>query len=515
MGIYKISNNQIYFIFVITLWKIILILGKENNKENTIIFELKSISMNKSFVEKEKKEKNFYNLIVNKLIPNNLYIDFQINSEKNIKIPGYLTFTSQYNIYGTDICLKLDIDNLFNISSKTEYLPSFQLYNNEYQIYYYLKENISLFDSNHNKININDIDIIIPENNEKQAGCLIVGLNSIIDIKQNKGLLNLPLSIKSNKITNNLHNYLTILYQPDINIMLLGEPLHILYPNLYNIKNYKEIDNYNFKQSLSSFFMKNHGIWSMKLGQIFIDNKTHSLNEPFIAQFSLDYIPFIVPMEIFRKYLSISLDHYISKNICSQKGRPLSKEFAHSIINDKKQTFIFIHCKKDKIENVTEFYENMPEFSFRNKELNKTFSFKGKDLFVEEANFLVLMLIPDMFNKIFITLGKMFMEKYLFCFNYDRNVIGFYDVNITKIDLNSLNKNNDNNKSNQISENKFPLEFYWIIISIFFFVCLIIIFNLFRCKKVKGNYLKSKGNNINENLIERELIDVNGEKDNL
>ena len=508
MGIYKISNIKNNFIFVIILWKFLLVFGKDNNiKKNTIILDIKSISMNESFVEKEKKEKNFYNLIVNKLIPNNLYIDFQINSEKNIQIPGYLTFTSQYNYFGIDICLKLNIDKIFNISSKTEYLPAFQLYNNEYQIYYYLKENISIFDSKNNKININDIDIIIPENNEKQAMCLIVGLNPIIDLKQNKGLLNLPLSIKSNKITNNLHNYLTILYQTDNNIMILGEPLHILYPDLYNIKNYKEIDNYNLKKTFSSFFMKNNIIWSMKLDQINIDNKTHSSNEPFIAQFSLDYIPFIVPMDIFRKYLSFTLDNYISNNICAQKGRPLTKEFAHSVINDKKQTFIFLYCKKDKIENLTEFYDNMPEFSFRNKELNKTFIFKGKDLFVEEDNFLVLMLIPDLFNKIFITLGKMFMEKYLFCFNYDRNVIGFYDGKITKI---SINKNNNN----KIAENKFPLEFYCIIISIFFFICLIIIFNLFRCKKVKGNNIKSKGNN-EDNLAERELIDVNGEKDNL
>ena len=123
----------------------------------------------------------------------------------------------------------------------------------------------------------------------------------------------------------------------------------------------------------------------------------------------------------------MKLLHYLSKNICTQKGRPLGKNFAHSIINDKKQTFIFISCQKDKIENITEFYERLPEFSFRNKDLNITFKFEGKELFVEEGNFLVLMLMPDLFNKNIISLGKIFMEKYLFCFNYDRNVIGFYD----------------------------------------------------------------------------------------
>ena len=512
MVIYKKSNIKIYLNLVIIICKILFIFGKnsDDDEKNTIILDIKNTIIDKAIIEKERKEKNYYDLIINDLIPNNLYINFKINSV-NLQIPGYLSFASQYNYYGTDICLQIKNDIVFNISRPIESLPLFQFKINEYQKYFHLKEDISIYDIENNSININNLDIILPENNNNQARCLIVGLNPIMNLRQNKGIHNLPLSIKSNKKDQNFQAYLTILYNINDGIMLIGKPPHIIYPDLFNIKNYKEIENYNMNQNYDSFPLKNHDIWSIKIDQIFFNNNTLSDNQTYITQFSLDYIPFLVPMELFRKYLSLGLDFYISKNICKQKGRPLSKKYAHSIINDKRQTFIFISCDKNKIENISEFYERMPDFSFRNNELNKTFTFKAKELFFEEYNFLVLMIIPDLFNKIVINLGKIFMEKYLFTFNYDRNVIGFYDENVKK---KIIVKNNNEKNNKNISENKFPLELIFILMSIFFlFCCLIFILKCFRGKS-KGNIIMQNNDNKNkEDFIEKELIDVKEDND--
>ena len=503
MGIFKISNIKINIFLEIILCKILFILGKDNivNK-NTIIIEVKQKLMDKSFEDEEIKAKNYYNLIVNKLVPNNLYLEFKINSEK-AKIPGYLTFTSQYNYYGLDTCINLENDNTFNISSNFYNLPYLQLFNNEYQKYYYIKENISISDIENYSINMNNIEIIIPETNEKQAKCLIVGLNQIRDLQQNMGIKNLPLVIKSNeKIKNNFQTYLTILYKFNEILMLIGEPPHLLYPNVYHIKAYKEIENYNLKNEFNTYFMKNLNSWTIKLDQIYIGNEEYTSVEKFIGQFSLDYIPFIVPMDFFRKYISHGLDYYISKNICSQKGRPLTNKFAHSIINDKKQTYIFISCQKNKIENLSEFYERIPEFSFKNKELNKTFKFESKNLFVEVENFLVLMIMPDLFNKIIITFGKIFMEKYLFTFNYDRNSIGFYDESIK---IKNINKN--------IVENKIPIEVIFVLIGVLFLIIIMFTFKFIKSKKIKGKLnLENKDNQ--DDLIEKELIDINKENEN-
>ena len=502
MAIFRIPNMKMNIFFFIIVCKITSIfpINIINNK-NTLILEVKNVLIDEAIFNKEKKEKNFYNLIVNKLVPNNLYLDFKINSE-NVQIPGYLTFATEYNYYGTDICLKLEKDNIFNISSNIQQLSNFQTFNNEYQKYYYVDENISFADINNHLIKCNNIRVIFPQINENKAKCLILGLSPIIDLNQNKGIENLPLAIKSIKKKNNNNNfqtYLTILYQNNTVFMTIGEPPHIVYPDLYSIKNYKEIANYNLNNELSTFFLKNKNIWTIKLDQIIIGNDTYKNGEKFLGQFSLDYIPFILPMDIFRKYLSHSLDYYISKKICFQKGRPLTSQFAHSIINNKKQTFIFIYCEKDKIENLTEFYSQMPDISFRNKELNKTFTFEGKNLFVEEDNFLVLMIMPDLFNTIIITLGKMFMEKYLFCFNYDMNTIGYYDGIMRK---SKVVKN--------ITENKFPVEYYYVLIPIIFLVIIIFMFGFFRSKNKKGNVIMENKDN-KDDSIEKELIDINKE----
>ena len=505
MDMFKITTNKINICFLIILCKILSIFSKDNKfNSDTIILNIQNTLINKTLFEKEEKEQNFYNLIVNKLVPNNLYIDINVNSE-NFIIPGYLTFSTQYNFYGKDTCLKLDDETIFNISSINEELSYFQIYNNQYQKYYYLYENISIFDKEKNLFIFNDIEIVISEKIKTQTKCLIIGLNPIFDLKQNKGIKNLPLSFKLNTKSINFQTYLTLLYHVQNGVILLGQPPHIIYPDLFNIKMYKEIENFDIRKDVNSFYVKNQNIWSIKLNRIYIDNKIYPNEEIYIGQFSLDYIPFLVPMEIFKEYINIGLNYYLSKNICTQKGRPLGKNFAHSIINDKKQTFIFISCQKDKIENITEFYESLPEFSFRNKDLNITFKFEGKELFVEEGNFLVLMLMPDLFNKNIISLGKIFMEKYLFCFNYDRNVIGFYDENL---------RDNYYNKKNVI-ENKIPLEFIFIIISIVSLSIFIILMKYFKCKKIKRNVILDNNKENSDDLIERELMDVKEEKENL
>ena len=195
MDMFKITTNKINICFLIILCKILSIFSKDNKfNSDTIILNIQNSLINKTLFEKEEKEQNFYNLIVNKLVPNNLYIDINVNSE-NFIIPGYLTFSTQYNFYGKDTCLKLDDETIFNISSINEELSYFQIYNNQYQKYYYLYENISIFDKEKNLFIFNDIEIVISEKIKTQTKCLIIGLNPIFDLKQNKG--------NSNKMFNN------------------------------------------------------------------------------------------------------------------------------------------------------------------------------------------------------------------------------------------------------------------------------------------------------------------------
>ena len=120
--------------------------------------------------------------------------------------------------------------------------------------------------------------------------------------------------------------------------------------------------------------------------------------------------------------------------------------------------------------------------------MNKNFVFKGKELFVEEKNYTVLMLMPDMFNKMTITFGRLFMEKYLFCFNYDKNVIGFYDNNYTR--------------NQAIIKNNIPTGIFALLIAILLLGVFFFMIKYFKFKRIKEK----------NDIIERELIDVNEEK---
>ena len=285
---FKITTNKINICFLIILCKILSIFSKDNKfNSDTIILNIQNSLINKTLFEKEEKEQNFYNLIVNKLVPNNLYIDINVNSEDFI-IPGYLTFSTQYNFYGKDTCLKLDDETIFNISSINEELSYFQIYNNQYQKYYYLYENISIFDKEKNLFIFNDIEIVISEKIKTQTKCLIIGLNPIFDLKQNKGIKNLPLSFKLNTKSINFQTYLTLLYHVQNGVILLGQPPHIIYPDLFNIKMYKEIENFDIRKDVNSFYVKNPNIWSIKLNRIYIDNKIYPNEEIYIGQFSLE-----------------------------------------------------------------------------------------------------------------------------------------------------------------------------------------------------------------------------------
>ena len=189
-------------------------------------------------------------------------------------------------------------------------------------------------------------------------------------------------------------------------------------------------------------------------------------------------------MELFSHYIDIYFKKYINNKICYKKGRPLSNKFAHTLQDDKKQTFIFIYCDKNKIENISKFYDSMPTLKLRNDLLNKTFEFSGKELFVEEDDNISLMLIPDLFGEIRITLGKIFMEKYQFTFDYDNNKIGFYDYEFKTNEINNLSLN-------YFSSNDY--KFYLFIITFASILVIIIKF---------GYHNKNRNNIKEEELIE-------------
>ena len=488
LKIQTIASRILILQLIAVLFQIILT-NQIPDINNTIILPLKQLEIPLNNIIKEKLSDPL-GLIINKIIPNNLYLKLNFISH-GIELRGYITFNSQYNYFGIDSCVKIENEKKYKIMTPTEIITGINLFYNQYQEYYHLKENITIYTINNNNF-LNEIDLIIPENNENEAECIILGLNPNSNDKSNIILKNFPLSMKANS-NKNFKSYLSILYNNsgEYNIdnitsfLTLGEPPHILYPNIFNKDKYKEIYNYRVKNEKINLFSKDSqsNQWSIEINKISFEKGIIYRNN-YIGLFSLDYIPFLLPMELFSHYIDIYFKKYINNKICYKKGRPLSNKFAHTLHDDKKQTFIFIYCDKNKIENISKFYDSMPTLKLRNDLLNKTFEFSGKELFVEEDDNISLMLIPDLFGEIRITLGKIFMEKYQFTFDYDNNKIGFYDYEFKTNEINNLSLN-------YFSSNDY--KFYLFIITFASILVIIIKF---------GYHNKNRNNIKEEELIE-------------
>jgi hypothetical protein len=493
-----------------------------SNDKDYIIFPLKTMKISDEDIKKEESSDHL-GLIINTIIPNNLYLTIKIDSG-NIEFPGYLTFTSEYNYFGINSCLKLKQIKEYSIRSPLEQISGINIFTNDYQKYYYLEENMTIYifnNDNHNKkeeFKISNMNFILPEENEGKAECLIIGLNPMVKKKTDIEYESLPSKLKQNNINSNFKAYLTFLYNyshkdnkiilnrvenEDENngLLIIGKLPHMINPKLFNCQNYKEIDNYDEEKEkdYKNYFTKSikENSWAIKIDNISFNSKNITrdiTDESYIGQFSIDIIPFLLPMNLFRDFIDVYLIDFLSKGICIKKGRPLNKKFTHTLQEDKRQTFIFIYCKKSKIENISNFYESLPTLKIQNNLLNKSFEFSGKELFMEDDEYTYLMLIPDLFNNNRITLGRLFMEKYLFTFNFEKNKIGFYDEEFGEKQKDKIFKNN---------------IVFQIFLYIFFFGALILLgYSLINKYLSKSKECKQNSNDSNKK--EQELIDVRG-----
>ena len=129
---------------------------------------------------------------------------------------------------------------------------------------------------------------------------------------------------------------------------------------------------------------------------------------------------------------------YLDYNSGGVKIPKYLQPFYHSIFEDyikKKECFndtfngknnVFYYCKKDQ-KILNQIKKVFPGINFRSQELNKNFTIEADDLFIEENNLIFcLAYFSSSYDTKFI-LGKPFLKKYLFTFNYYEKYISFYE----------------------------------------------------------------------------------------
>ena len=123
-----------------------------------------------------------------------------------------------------------------------------------------------------------------------------------------------------------------------------------------------------------------------------------------------------------------------------------SKCWKHLKKIHKSENYYYIfECEEDI--NLDKF----PKIYFRSNILRYDFSLGKEELFVKDKGKLYFLIIFDLRNMNSWKLGKPFLDKYLFSFNYEAKTFSFYNENLLSNEKNNTNKdNNDTNNNTKI-----------------------------------------------------------------
>ena len=127
------------------------------------------------------------------------------------------------------------------------------------------------------------------------------------------------------------------------------------------------------------------------------------------------------PESFFELYLENFFNAYIKNQSCEIL-----------LIDDYKTLF----CNKKKLD-INSFYNSFPSLVFNHSGFDTKFEFNKNELFKEDENNIYFMIFSDKSNNDVWGLGKIFMEKYLFVFNYKNGTIRYY--NKTEDNINKFN----------------------------------------------------------------------------
>ena len=449
--------------------------------EPYLLFPIKKIKLNPNNINNQNLD--IPSEILNILISNNIYLSLKIGSS-NTTINSFLSFSQSFLTIGQEKCLTNDED-IYNIKNSTsfKFISNISLINidkrqNEKAIHF---EEKIIYINNSKEIKINNMNCFSYINDDI-IKCSIFGLN----LNKDKTQHNLfKVILEENKI-NIKQSYLSIIFNSNSNILnqnypennnyegeiLLGIPPHEYYNKSFSKNELIEINTQCSRDHLS---------WIIRFDSVYIQNKNTSIK--YFKFYKLDYYDLeyyhgvfypeintiYIPNDIFNYYINNYFNKYLNKE-CLKRGRPLYNKYITN--NIFKRTHIFIYCDKTKIKDLSSFYDEFPSLNLKNAFFKETFFIEGKELFVEDENYLYFILLPELTKNNKFLLGKIFMKKYQFTFNYDTKTIGYYNKNLSR--YNNIKKDDTTNKYKKKILTNFKNEYILIIVIILFFILFIV-----------------------------------------
>ncbi len=176
-------------------------------------------------------------------------------------------------------------------------------------------------------------------------------------------------------------------------------------PHLHDKNNFFEKQLRHISSVDNNFFI----FWSIHPDKIYFSSNNENINIETNLICTLEYnIGVIYGTEIYFDFIKkYFFNKLIEENKCHE-------EIVNSI-------YTVFYCDKKK------YIEKFPTLNFYLQQLLYTFNLDYKDLFYEKNGKYFFNVIFDKNNKIQWKLGKPFLKKYVFVYDYDSKTIGFYN----------------------------------------------------------------------------------------
>ena len=200
--------------------------------------------------------------------------------------------------------------------------------------------------------------------------------------------------------------YFSIIYNQNSDengVLLIGTE-----PHIYDMNNFSEKQLRHISSKFHNFYI----FWSLSPDNIYftVNNQNINITKNLIC--SLEYnLGVIYGTE---NYLELIKQYFFNKLIQEKK--------CHEEIINTAYTIFYCYNKND--------IEKFPTLNFFLQQFLFTFKLNYKDLFLEQNGKYFFKIIFDRNNKIQWKLGKPFLIKYTFLYDYNDKTVGFYNIEL-------------------------------------------------------------------------------------
>ena len=457
--------------------------------------------------------------LINLLFETELYTPIMLGSENQISF-GILSLETHHPILSEANCEKMKLfqnnkdiaKKGFIISnSKTSILfgngtnyhnifKSVEVYSEQFSYF-----NTTLIEENKNNNSIITDIILVKDNSTNTSNlemCLSLGLGKYARSFINPEPPHFIDDLRSKNIIKN--KYWTLKFTDQNNgLLIIGSK-----PDEYEndtIKYYEK----NYTQEYSKSYLSYIRIWAIEMKEIYFYNNTN--DKLFVIKNNNNKIELIYNFGFIigsNNYKQLIIEYYfkelINKNICELEISEKTIYNTSTVFIKKDGKYSIIICDKIKMDNlITKF----PPLYFSSIAYNYIFELTYKDLFININNYYYFMILfPNNESDTSLNenwyMGLPFLKKYQFILSLDDKTIGFYR---SENKLYEEENNNDNdNKQNEIVENK-ETNKIWIYILQILLVIILVISAVFvgmllnRQRKKRANELKDDYDYIEEN----------------